>query len=760
MDNQTTQLKLMGKRIRENRQVLEIPVEEMARVTGVTVEEYLDHENGKIDSSFTFLYHCAERFGIDLSQLVTGESPKLSFYTLTRKGGGMPIKRRRDFEYRHLAPRLKNRQGEPFVVKALYQDEKLPIALSTHTGQEFDYVLKGRLRVQLGDKIEVLNPGDSVFYDSGRPHGMVAADPEGCEFLAIVLRGDGEAPVPVPQSEAVTRIGEMFPTRKLLYHEFVDETLDENGHLKSVEIHYPENFNFTYDVVDELARRYPDKTAMVWLSHHRERRDFTFADLSRYSAQTANYFASLGISKGDRVMVVLKRHYQFWFTILALHRIGAVAIPASSQLVAKDFQYRFERAGVKAVICSADERIAEYAETAAAEAPSVEIKIIVNGQRDGWHDFNTEMERFNSVFPRPADQKATDPALMLFSSGTTGFPKMVAHSHTYGLGHAVTARWWHNIEPDGLHLTISDTGWGKALWGKLYGQWLCEGAIMVYDFDRFAAADILTLFSEFKITTFCAPPTMYRFFIKEDLAKFDLSSLKYATIAGEALNPEVFQQFYRATGLKLMEGFGQTETTLVIGNLIGMNPKPGSMGKPSPLYEVDLFDNDDRPVKSGEVGEIVIRAEVNQIPGVFLGYYNDPTETAARWHDGWYHTGDTAWRDEDGYYWYVGRIDDLIKSSGYRIGPFEIESVLMELPYVLECAVVGVPDPDRGQVVKAFIVLTAGREPSDELKKEIQNYVKSHTAPYKYPRKVEFVPALPKTTSGKIRRTELRKHGE
>jgi len=755
MNSQLNQLKQMGRRIRENRLILEISVEEMAQVTGVSPAEYLAHEEGTVDSSFSFLYHCAERFGVDIRALVTGEAPKLSFYALTRNGSGMRIKRRQEFEYRHLAPNLKNRQAEPFVVKALYQDPALPITRTTHSGEEFDYVLKGRLRIQLGDKIELLNAGDSVFYDSGRPHGMVAADPEGCEFLSIVIRGNGEEPSPFTPNEVRTTV---LPTmRHLIYHDFVDETLDENGLLKDAKIHYPENYNFAYDVVDALAERQPDKRALLWLSRTRERRDFTFADISRESLRTANYLYSLGIRKGDRVMLVLKRHYQFWLAMTALHRIGAVAIPASNLLLTKDFEYRFQRVGVKAILCSGDGDIAGYAEEASRTCPDLKIKIIVNGQKAGWHDFNAEYPAFPAEFPRPADLRATDPAVMFFSSGTTGYPKAVVHSHTYSLGHAITARWWHHADPEGVHLTISDTGWGKALWGKYYGQWLSECTVLAYDFDRFDAADILTLFKEYHITTFCAPPTMYRFFIREDLSKYDLSELKYATIAGEALNPEVFQQFYKATGLKLMEGFGQTETTLVIGNLIGMTPKPGSMGKPTPLYQVELVDPDGRPVKSGETGEIVIKTERNQIPGVFLEYYDNPEATSESWHDGWYHTGDTAWRDEDGYYWYVGRIDDLIKSSGYRIGPFEIESIIMELPYVLECAVVGTPDPIRGQIVKAFIVLTKGKEGSEELKKEIQEYVKHHTAPYKYPRSIEFIDAMPKTVSGKIRRTELRK---
>ncbi|MBQ1464872.1 MAG: AMP-binding protein, partial [Ruminococcus sp.] len=407
--------------------------------------------------------------------------------------------------------------------------------------------------------------------------------------------------------------------------------------------------------------------------------------------------------------------------------------------------------------------VADEVDLACAASPSLKTKIIVNGQREGWHDFNSELSAYSTHFERTEDTPCgTDPMLIFFSSGTSGNPKLVLHSYQYPLGHYVTARYWQNADPNGLHFTISDTGWGKALWGKLYGQWMCEAAVFVYDFDRFHADDILPMFKKYNITSFCAPPTMYRFFIKEDLSKYDLSTLKYACIAGEALNPEVFHQFYRATGIKLMEGFGQTETTLSIANVVGMEPKPGSMGKPNPQYDVRVLLPDGTPAGVGETGEICIRlADPNStgygVPGLALCYFGDEENTAETWRDGYYHTGDTAWVDEDGYFWYVGRVDDVIKSSGYRIGPFEIESVLMELPYVLECAVTGVPDEIRGQVVKATIVLTKDKTPSEELVKEIKEYVKNGTAPYKYPRVVEFVDELPKTVgSGKIRRAAIR----
>ena len=752
MENQLTQ---MGKRLRELRTILEVSPAEMAQVTQTTEEEYLAHEAGTVDSSFTFIYRCAERLGVDLSQLVTGESPKLSFYTLTRNNGGMPIRRRAGFEYLHRAALLKNRQAEPFVVKAPPQDENDPIHLSTHSGQEFDYILKGRLKVRLDDKIEILEPGDSIMYDSSHPHGMIAIGDEPCEFLALVIRGEGDGPQAIEPKAVEEPVAEAG--KELIYHKFMSETLDAEGHLADVKFHYPENYNFGFDVVDALAAKSPDKTAMVWVSKHHEARTFTFGDISRYSNKTANYLASLGIKKGDFVMLVLKRHYQFWFILPALHKIGAIAVPATNQLQAKDFVYRFQEGTIKAIIHTTDGEVPEMVEEAMKTCPDVKLRIAVGTPRHGEHDFDKEVESFSDRFERDPSLRANEPTLMFFSSGTTGYPKMVLHAHTYSLGHIVTARWWQHVQPEGLHFTISDTGWGKCIWGKIYGQWLCEGAVFVYDFDRFDAADILGLFKQYNITTFCAPPTMYRFFIREDLSKYDLSSIQYAATAGEALNPEVFSIFQKATGHKIMEGFGQTETTLTIGNLIGMTPKPGSMGKPSPQYKIELVNQDGKPVASGEVGIIAIRAEKGEVPGLFLNYFRNQEQTDASWRDGLYYTGDTAWRDEDGYFWYVGRSDDLIKSSGYRIGPFEVESVIMELPYVLECAVVGVPDPIRGQVVKAFIVLTKGQKGSDELKKEIQNYVKHHTAPYKYPRKIEVLEAMPKTISGKIRRTELRK---
>ncbi len=544
-----------------------------------------------------------------------------------------------------------------------------------------------------------------------------------------------------------------------LHRKYVNETYDENGMLKTFSLNVPAYFNFGYDVVDEMAKLEPNKRAMVWCDESGVEKIFTFGDIKKYSDKTANFFKSLGIGKGDMVMLILKRHYEFWFSIVALHKLGAVAIPATHLLTTKDLVYRFNAAGVKAIVCTVMGEVTDYVDEAQAQCPSLTVKIAAKGKKDGWYSFTENMEAASENFERPCgsqNQKVNDPMLIYFSSGTSGLPKMACHNFAYPLGHIVTAKHWHNVDPDGLHLTVADTGWGKAVWGKLYGQWLMEAAVFVYDFDKFAPGDLLGKIQKYKITTFCAPPTIYRFFIKEGMEGFDLSSLKYATTAGEALNPEVFNKFYQYTGLKLMEGFGQTETTLTVLNWIGMEPKPGSMGKSSPQYEVSIVDENCQPVPTGEVGEIVICTKHGKAAGLFSGYYNDKLRTDAVWHDGYYHTGDTAWQDEDGYLWYVGRTDDVIKSSGYRISPFEIESVLIEHPAVLECAVTGAPDPVRGQVVKATIVLTRNYTASDELADEIKNFVKHATAPYKYPRLIEFVAELPKTINGKIRRVEIR----
>ena len=743
----------VARRIREMREIDGASVEEMAKKTEVTPEDYRKYEAGETDLPFTFIHKCALAFGIGITDLLEGESAHLSSYTVTRKGEGEQTAREDGITIKNLAPRFRKKLAEPYWVKYEYQKElqNKPIHLTKHSGQEFDMVLSGRLKVQVGSNTEVLDAGDSILYNSSTPHGMIAVDGEDCVFLAVVLAGENET------EPVITRtLVSAHSSEKQVWNDFADVTENENGTPTSIKFKNEDRFNFAFDVVDELARRKPDKLAMIHLDKNKNERRFTFNDMKRGSNQCANYFKSIGIKKGDRVMLVLKRHYQFWFAILGLHKLGAIAIPATNQLQEHDFEYRFKSAGVSAIVCTADGDTAHQVDIAAEKCPGLVHKILVGGSREGWRDFNEEYPLYSAHFYRSEDSICgNDLMLMFFTSGTTGYPKIAAHSCKYPLGHFHTAKYWHGVDPDGLHFTISDTGWGKALWGKLYGQWLCEAATFVYDFDRFSAADILPMFAKYHITTFCAPPTMLRMMIKEDISKYDLSSVKHMTTAGEALNPEVYRQFEKATGLQIMEGFGQTETTLVIGNLMGDTHKLGSMGKPCPLYDIVLLDADGNEVGPGENGEICIRTSEEVPCGLFAGYYRNDERTREVWHDGYYHTGDVAWKDEDGFFWYVSRVDDVIKSSGYRIGPFEIESVIMELPYVLECGVSAAPDEVRGQVVKASIVLVNGTEPTEELKKEIQNYVKSHTAPYKYPRIVVFRESLPKTVSGKIQRNLL-----
>ncbi len=751
---ESEKLKEVALRIREMREIFEFDEATMAEKTEVTLEEYRKYERGELDFPFTFIHKCSLAFGIGITDLLEGRSAHLSSYTVTRRGQGQQTAKENGIEISNLAPMFRKKLAEPYWVRYEYDQElqNKPIHLSKHSGQEFDLVMKGHLKVQVGDNIEYLGEGDSIYYNSSTPHGMIAIDGEECLFVAVVLPGENE-------KETVLRdtlIPARTQNRKLISDRFVSCMEDENGLLQHIEFTDEDKFNFAFDVVDAIAKREPEKLAMLHIDKNKTERRFTFKDMKRHSNQCVNYFKSMGIKKGDRVMLVLKRHYQFWFSMLALHKLGAVAIPATNQLQEHDFEYRFNAAGVSAIVCTADGEVAEHVDLAAQKCPSLVTKVMVGGKREGWHDFDEEYPLYSAHYYRTEETPCGDDLmLMFFTSGTTGYPKIAAHSYKYPLGHYITAKYWHGVGEDGLHFTVSETGWGKALWGKLYGQWLCEGAVFTYDFDRFSASDILPMFAKYNITTFCAPPTMLRMMIKEDISKYDLSSIKHMTTAGEALNPEVYRQFEKATGLQIMEGFGQTELTLTIANLIGGTHKLGSMGKPVPLYDVDIVDPDGNPVPDGEVGEIIVRTDKRVPCGLFKGYYQNEEKTREVWHDGMYHTGDTAWRDEDGFYWYVGRVDDVIKSSGYRIGPFEIESVIMELPYVLECGVSAMPDEVRGQIVKASIVLTKGTEGTEELKKEIQTYVKEHTAPYKYPRVVVFRDELPKTISGKIQRNKL-----
>ncbi len=531
---------------------------------------------------------------------------------------------------------------------------------------------------------------------------------------------------------------------------------------ENFKINIPDNFNFAYDVVDVYAAEQPDKKALVWCDDNDDEKIFTFKDLEYYSNKTANMLKELGVRKGDNVMLMLKSRYEFWFCILALHRIGAIAVPATHMLTKKDIVYRVERALINTVICAPDEGVLDYVDEAYDEVGHIlKNRLVIGLEREGWLGFTEEMEKSSENFDRPTGGDATtndDILLNYFSSGTTGFPKMVQHNFVYPLAHIITAKYWQNVTDNGLHYTVADSGWAKCVWGKIYGQWIAGSAVFVYDYERFNADNMLEKAIKYGVTTFCAPPTIYRFLIREDLSKYDFSKLEYCVTAGEPLNPEVYDQFKRITGLKIMEGFGQTETVVTVATYPWLEPKPGSMGKPSPEYDIILLNAEGKPCEAGEEGEICIDTSFGNPPGIFTGYRSDEKLTAKVWHDGYYHTGDMAWMDEDGYYWFVGRADDIIKTSGYRVGPFEVESALIEHPAVLECAITGVPDQVRGQVIKATIVLTKDYTAGDELKKELQDHVKKVTAPYKYPRVIEFMTELPKTISGKIRRVEIRDH--
>ena len=528
---------------------------------------------------------------------------------------------------------------------------------------------------------------------------------------------------------------------------------------KNLEFIIPEHFNFAYDVMDEWAKEKPEKLALLWTNDEGECIRFSFKDLKEQSDRAAAYFMSLGIGKGDMVMLILKRRYEFWLSMLALHKIGAVAIPATHMLTTHDIVYRNNRASVKAIICAGEEYIMEQVAGSRAESPTLEILVSIGPkQADGFHDWHKEWNNA-PAFVRPEVKNDNDDTmLMYFTSGTSGEPKMVAHDFLYAMGHLTTGVYWHNLSEDSIHLTVADTGWGKAVWGKMYGQWFAGAAVFVFDHEKFTADKILRQIEKYRITSFCAPPTVYRFLIHEDFSNYDLSSLRYCCTAGEALNPAVFDKFKELTGISLMEGFGQTETTMTLGTMPWTKPKPGSMGLPNPQYDIDLIKPDGTPCEDGEKGEIVVRTGKGKPVGLFKEYYRDEELSHNVWHDDVYHTGDVAWRDEDGYYWFEGRIDDVIKSSGYRIGPFEVESALMTHPAVVECAITGVPDEIRGMVVKATVVLHKDwkSKAGDELIKELQNHVKHVTAPYKYPRIIEFVDELPKTISGKIRRVEIR----
>ena len=623
-------LQEMAARIRELRQVEGLSPAQMAEKTGVTAAEYLACESGTHDLNFAFLYRCALAFGVDVTDLIEGSSPTLSTFDLTRAGEGQRIEKAHGMTYYNMASAFKDRIANPLYTVAEYSEaaQRQDIPLTTHEGQEFDLVISGHLKVQVGTHQEVLGPGDTIYYDSSTPHGMIAVDGEDCEFYAMVLNPTEYIAHKAGQDMSTTGTRRSDDQHRV-YEDYITPVEDEHGALVSLSYHDDEHFNFAFDVVDKISRKDPKKLAFLHISNDGTERRFTFTDVRYESSRTANYFKSLGIRRGDKVMLILKRHYQFWFIINALHKLGAVVILAPNQLLEKDIAYRYQAAGVRAIMCTSDGQVADEADRAAQQYDAPLIKVVVNGEREGWHHFDTEYKVFSSHYDRPEDAPGgDDDMLMFFTSGTSGYPKIAVHSYKYPLGHFVTAHYWHQVDPNGLHLSISDTGWAKSMWGKLYGQWLCEAPLFIYDFDRFHAENILPMFAKYNITTFCAPPTMLRMMIKEDIMKYDLSSVKHMTTAGEALNPEVFRRFQEATGLSIMEGFGQSEGTVLVANTVGMTPKLGSMGKPVANYDIDIFDPDGKPVPVGVAGEICIRMDKGHPNGLVKEYYRDPEKTA------------------------------------------------------------------------------------------------------------------------------------
>lgn len=748
--NSQVQIAEVATRIREMRIIMGLSCAEIAEMTQISEEQYNLYESGQEDLPFSFIYSCARIFKMELTELLEGNNARLSSYTITRRGKGQLTSKEEGIEISNMAPLFRKKVAEPYWVTYKYSDDlqNLPIHTDVHNGQEFDLVISGQLKVKIGEHCTVLNEGDSIYYDSSTPHGMIATGGKDCTFCAVILPGEKTG---YDETEVAGTLSPDKLTEPLAIDDFIKVQVDKQGVPEKVTFQNEENYNFAFDTIDRIADAHPDKKAMIYVGNDFKSRIITYGDLKKNSNRCANYFTSIGIKKGDHVMLILKRHWQFWYAILGLNKIGAVAIPATNQLKEHDLSFRFVKGDVSGIICTSDGDLADQVDSALEKYDGMKVKIIAGGRREGWRSFDDDYEMFSTHYSRKEDTpKGNDIMLMMFTSGTSGYPKLVMHTYKYALGHYITARYWHGVDPDGVHFTISETGWGKALWGKLFGQWMCEGCILVYDFNKFDAANVLRIVSKYKVTSFCAPPTMYRMLLKENFDEYDLSSIKEATTAGEALNTEAYNQFERATGLKIRQGFGQTETTLCIGTLRGMQNKEGSMGKPLAHFNIDIINREGKSCASGESGEIVINMKDGGPVGLAKGYYNDPAENAEKWCDGWYHTGDAAWKDEDGYYRYIGRVDDVIKSSGYRIGPFEIEDIILKLPYVLDCGVSAAPDEVRGQVVKASIVLAPGVEGTDALKKQIQDYVKSNTAPYKYPRIIVFKDSLPKTISGKV----------
>ncbi len=743
------------KRIRSIRKYHNYSYDYMAKALDITPQEYQAYENCEKEAPYAFLYTCAQIFSMDVNELIEGSAPDQNISTITRSGEGLITKNVQGTVVRNLASRFRNRLAEPLLVTAAYfpQNDDAPIPLVRHTGQEYDYVLEGHLKVQVGDQIEVLGPGDTIYFDSTLPHGLVAVEGADCKYLATMITPDDEA---LPSSHAASDEDDADQEEFHPWMDFIIPRVSETGEPEAISYRNHKHFNFAFDIVDALADTYPNKTALIHIDSEMHERRYTFKDMKKMSGRAANYLTSIGISKGDRVLLTVKRSWQFWIIMTALMKIGAVIVPSTHFASPKDLAYRFHNARITAVICVNEGRITKNIEAAAIRYGRNLIKVSVNGSIKGWHDFDREYDKMSARFLRSMDTpQGTDPMIMFMQSYSYGMAKPVVFDYTYPLASFFSARYWNRLEPDDVSLSLSDTAWDKAYWSKLFGPWLCESTVLAYDFKTFRPKDLFKLITDYKISCFTAPASMYRALLNEDLSILRDSSLKTVCTVGDNLEPEIFNRFREMTGLSIMAGFSQTETSLLIGTYAGVEPRAGSIGRANPSYEIHLLDSEYKEVDTDEPGEICVSLRNGTPIGLMKEVYYDPERTAELTKGGYLHTGTLAWKDEEGYFWNIGRIDDVIECFGYRIGPEEVESTILELPYVVECGVSSVPDDVCSQIVKASVVLTPDKEPTEDLKTAIQDYVKENTASYRYPRIVEFRTELPKDADGVVIRSKL-----
>ncbi len=743
------------KRIRSIRRYHNYSYDYMAKALDITSQEYQAYENCEKEAPYAFLYTCAQIFSMDVNELIEGSAPDQNISAVTRAGEGLITKNVQGTVVRNLASRFRNRLAEPLLVTAAYypQNEDAPIPLTRHTGQEYDYVLEGHLKVQVGDDIEVLGPGDTIYFDSTLPHGMVAVEGAECKYLATMITPDDESYLAAhPASDSDDEDQEDFHP----WMDFIIPRVSEEGYPEAINYRNIKHFNFAFDVVDALADTYPEKLALIHIDSEMRERRFTFKDIKKMSGRAANYLSSIGIKKGDRVLLSVKRSWQFWIIMTALCKIGATVVASTHLVSSKDLAYRFHNARINAVICVNEDRLIKNIDSAALLYGKHLTKVSINGAVKGWHDFDREYDKMSARFLRSMDTaQGSEPMLMFLQSYSYGMAKPVCFDYTYPLAAFFTSKYWNHLNADDVSLALSDTAWEKAYWMKLYGPWLCESTVFAYDFKTLRPKDLFRFINEYKISSFTAPASMYRALLNEDLSMLKNSPLKTVCTVGDNLEPEIFNRFREITGLSIRAGYGLAETSLLIGAYDGVEPKAGSVGRANPAYEIHLLDSEYREVDTDEPGEICVSLRNGTPVGLMKEIYNDEARTKKLTEGGYFHTGTLAWKDEEGYFWAIGRIDDVIECFGYRIGPEEVESTILELPYVVECGVSAVPDEVCTQIVKASIVLTPDKEPTEELKSDIQNYVKENTASYRYPRIVEFRTELPKDANGVVIRSKL-----